>query len=104
MKTAHEEMTVAYCKEPHRQPTASKHDTVLTSTPGRLTFSRRDINRPHVLGHTHFHTSASLLKFRFRVVRYPNYVGDSNENLKSATKNRNIARFSCKLATLLLMV
>jgi hypothetical protein len=32
------------------------------------------------------------------------YVGGSNENLKSATKNRNTVRFSCKLATVLLMV
>ena len=74
------EPTAAYCKETHRQPTAhqlfssaTKHDTVLTSTPDRLTFSRRDINQPRVLEHTHFHTYASLLTFRFHVFRYPNY-------------------------------
>jgi hypothetical protein len=32
------------------------------------------------------------------------YEGDSNEKLKSAIKIRNTARFSCKLATVLLMV
>jgi hypothetical protein len=32
------------------------------------------------------------------------YEGDSNENLKSAIKVPNTAQFSCKLATVFLMV
>ena len=44
-----------------RPPAVQLH--ALTSTLGRLTFSRGDINRPHVLGHTHFHTSASATHF-----------------------------------------
>jgi hypothetical protein len=32
------------------------------------------------------------------------YVGDSNENLKSVIKIQNTTQLSCKLATVLLMV
>jgi len=36
--------------------------------------------------------------------RYRMYVGESNENLKSALKIRNTVRLSCKLTTVILMV
>jgi len=32
------------------------------------------------------------------------YDGESNENLKSAIKIRNVARLSCKLTTMILVV
>jgi len=37
-------------------------------------------------------------------MRFYLYEGESNENLKSAIKIRNTARWSCKLTTVLLMV
>jgi len=33
-----------------------------------------------------------------------NYEGESNENLESVIEIQNIARFSCKLATVIFMV
>jgi hypothetical protein len=47
------------------------------------------------------------LKFisnRFKTYFVRNYEGHSNENLKSAIKNQNTARLSCKLTIMILIV
>jgi hypothetical protein len=78
--------------------------TVLdSSSEANYTYKRNHDIR--IQTHSNKHTQLKSVQYfsnSFKLRRM--YVGDSNENLKSVTKNWNIARFSCKLATLLLMV
>jgi hypothetical protein len=51
-----------------------------------------------------FHTVISLIKTNLPFYVKYIYEGESNENLKCATKILNTARLSCKLTTMILMV